>query len=173
MRSVLQAVYGHFGMTLAALGAMHSRSFRRSQQRPLARGPSFVRIRTTVVRVRTIVIGRGREETYLRASGPASGRRIRKPARVIPRSTMTEALQERAALRNSLEEKGRDVESLSEWRPEPESNRRARICSPLRNHSAIGPGVREPCRDRRPPVNPCYVQGLSIDDGWPTAALPV
>ena len=26
------------------------------------------------------------------------------------------------------------------WRPEPESNRRARICSPLRNHSAIGPG---------------------------------
>ena len=25
------------------------------------------------------------------------------------------------------------------WRPEPESNRRARICSPLRNHSAIGP----------------------------------
>ncbi len=27
----------------------------------------------------------------------------------------------------------------SGWRPEPESNRRARICSPLRNHSAIGP----------------------------------
>jgi protein-L-isoaspartate(D-aspartate) O-methyltransferase len=27
------------------------------------------------------------------------------------------------------------------WRPEPESNRRARICSPLRNHSAIGPRV--------------------------------
>ena len=26
-----------------------------------------------------------------------------------------------------------------DWRPEPESNRRARICSPLRNHSAIGP----------------------------------
>ena len=29
------------------------------------------------------------------------------------------------------------------WRPEPESNRRARICSPLRNHSAIGPPARE------------------------------
>ncbi len=28
------------------------------------------------------------------------------------------------------------------WRPEPESNRRARICSPLRNHSAIGPKER-------------------------------
>ncbi len=25
------------------------------------------------------------------------------------------------------------------WRPEPESNRRARICNPLRHHSAIGP----------------------------------
>ena len=25
------------------------------------------------------------------------------------------------------------------WRPEPESNRRIRICSPLRHHSAIGP----------------------------------
>ena len=25
------------------------------------------------------------------------------------------------------------------WRPEPESNRRKRICSPVRNHSAIGP----------------------------------
>ncbi len=33
------------------------------------------------------------------------------------------------------------------WRPEPESNRRARICSPLRNHSAIGPGG-EPRRRR-------------------------
>src|SRR3546814_13634587 len=29
------------------------------------------------------------------------------------------------------------------WRPEPESNRRARICSPLRNHSAIGPPTQE------------------------------
>jgi hypothetical protein len=29
------------------------------------------------------------------------------------------------------------------WRPEPESNRRARICSPLRNHSAIGPPARK------------------------------
>src|SRR3546814_14180190 len=29
------------------------------------------------------------------------------------------------------------------WRPEPESNRRARICSPLRNHSAIGPQTQE------------------------------
>src|SRR5687768_5965280 len=28
---------------------------------------------------------------------------------------------------------------VASWRPEPESNRRARICSPLRNHSAIGP----------------------------------
>ncbi len=25
------------------------------------------------------------------------------------------------------------------WRPEPESNRRTRICNPLHHHSAIGP----------------------------------
>jgi hypothetical protein len=25
------------------------------------------------------------------------------------------------------------------WRPDPESNRGARICNPLRHHSAIGP----------------------------------
>src|SRR6476469_7167704 len=35
-----------------------------------------------------------------------------------------------------------------EWRPRPESNRRARICSPLRHHSATWPigkkGVRRP-----------------------------
>src|SRR4051794_25825011 len=34
---------------------------------------------------------------------------------------------------------GREATILKGWRPEPESNRRARICSPLRNHSAIGP----------------------------------
>jgi hypothetical protein len=31
------------------------------------------------------------------------------------------------------------IVTLKVWRPEPESNRRARICSPLRHHSAIGP----------------------------------
>jgi hypothetical protein len=31
------------------------------------------------------------------------------------------------------------LEADNAWRPEPESNRRARICSPLRHHSAIGP----------------------------------
>ena len=36
------------------------------------------------------------------------------------------------------------------WRPEPESNRRARICSPLRNHSAIGPRVAAFRRGSRP-----------------------
>ena len=30
------------------------------------------------------------------------------------------------------------------WRPEPESNRRARICNPLRHHSAIGPHAKLP-----------------------------
>ena len=45
------------------------------------------------------------------------------------------------------------------WRPEPESNRRARICSPLRNHSAIGPGElrKRPCGElglRVKPMSP-------------------
>ena len=39
--------------------------------------------------------------------------------------------------------------SRRNWRPEPESNRRAGICSPLRNHSAIGPlGVARHWRER-------------------------
>ena len=36
--------------------------------------------------------------------------------------------------------RAKSLNTLGVWRPEPESNRRARICSPLRNHSAIGPG---------------------------------
>src|SRR5437667_4371482 len=45
------------------------------------------------------------------------------------------------------------------WRPEPESNRRARICSPLRNHSAIGPkeGRCTPFRELRARVKPAPV----------------
>src|SRR3546814_3021458 len=35
------------------------------------------------------------------------------------------------------------------WRPEPESNRRIRICSPLRHHSAIGPQAQN-CVERAP-----------------------
>ena len=34
---------------------------------------------------------------------------------------------------------GRNPQVAQKWRPEPESNRRKRICSPVRNHSAIGP----------------------------------
>ena len=37
-----------------------------------------------------------------------------------------------------------DHRQAGNWRPEPESNRRARICSPLRNHSAIGPHAKLP-----------------------------
>src|SRR5690606_1038305 len=36
------------------------------------------------------------------------------------------------------------------WRPEPESNRRIRICSPLRHHSAIGPQALEMRGDSAP-----------------------
>lgn len=31
---------------------------------------------------------------------------------------------------------------MGRWRPEPESNRRTRLCRPLRNHSAIRPNAR-------------------------------
>ena len=35
-----------------------------------------------------------------------------------------------------------EPKSTGIWRPEPESNRRARFCKPLRHHSAIGPRTR-------------------------------
>src|SRR5215216_1602359 len=51
-----------------------------------------------------------------------------------------------------------------EWRPEPESNRRARICSPLRNHSAIGP--------RRSALPDAFADG-QVGTGWREEKLPV
>ena len=36
----------------------------------------------------------------------------------------------------------RQIHVTAEWRPRPESNRGARICSPLRNHSATRPSRR-------------------------------
>ena len=54
-----------------------------------------------------------------------------------------------------------------EWRPEPESNRRARICSPLRNHSAIGPEealLSRECGGGQPRGAVAH----STDDGWRT-----
>ena len=40
------------------------------------------------------------------------------------------------------------IYQTSGWRPGPESNRRTRICSPLRNHSATGPSwIRLPHRN--------------------------
>ena len=46
--------------------------------------------------------------------------------------------------------------SVSEggWRPRPESNRRARICSPLRNHSATWPLDIDPLQRSRPFFRP-------------------
>src|SRR5215213_1101248 len=53
------------------------------------------------------------------------------------------------------------------WRPEPESNRRARICSPLRNHSAIGP----------PPRPAGTALAAAVDSAgvtaWPGLGLPI
>ena len=55
------------------------------------------------------------------------------------------------------------VPGENEWRPEPESNRRARICSPLRNHSAIGP------RSARFPAIGAEVKGDGRSTGDPEA----
>src|SRR5207248_1209960 len=56
------------------------------------------------------------------------------------------------------------------WRPEPESNRRARICSPLRNHSAIGPPERDALwRGHPPPVNPPPPVARAFDE-WRLAS---
>jgi YD repeat-containing protein len=46
---------------------------------------------------------------------------------------------ERRFVREQVEAETCDTLRYYVWRPEPESNRRARICSPLRHHSAIGP----------------------------------
>ena len=55
------------------------------------------------------------------------------------------------------------------WRPEPESNRRARICSPLRNHSAIGPeatpfpGFSKMVKPAEPVARPIHQFALRFD----------
>ena len=60
------------------------------------------------------------------------------------------------------------------WRPGPESNRRARICSPLRHHSAIGPqalemrGVSAPSRFARHWQSDCLaISGARCGVGAP------
>lgn len=68
---------------------------------------------------------------------------------------------------------------MQRWRPEPESNRRARICSPLRNHSAIGPslpGAKPPDGTRALAIrlrlgNPCLAGGLR-QFRWQTGTTP-
>src|SRR5665648_848661 len=44
------------------------------------------------------------------------------------------------------------------WRPRPESNRGARIFSPLRHHSATWPILKPLIRDRPPPLSICVTQ---------------
>ena len=69
---------------------------------------------------------------------------------------------------------GRD-DVQGKWRPEPESNRRARICSPLRNHSAIGPEERDALwRASALAVNPRLpFIGRSMNDGWRGSRVPI
>ena len=51
----------------------------------------------------------------------------------------------RALRRASGDQRGEISRAQSAWRPRPESNRGARICSPLRNHSATRPSAGRRC----------------------------
>ena len=61
---------------------------------------------------------------------------------------------------------GLRVPTTKGWRPEPESNRRARICSPLRHHSAIGPSGQLVLRDA--PLNEQARRRNGIRNTFPT-----
>jgi hypothetical protein len=68
-----------------------------------------------------------------------------------------------------------ETKDVSEgWRPEPESNRRARICSPLRNHSAIGPRENSRlCRDLRLRQAREEPEDRAMNDGWRRSKLQI
>ena len=74
-----------------------------------------------------------------------------RPMRTVDSSTSLERLagalarrvRSRTASVRTRTPSGTKPKYDAKWRPEPESNRRARICSPLRNHSAIGPNGRK------------------------------
>ena len=63
------------------------------------------------------------------------------------------------------------------WRPGPESNRRARICSPLRHHSATGPSGCRRVRRRGRAFDTGATAGpqlriYTIVIAWPTGGSP-
>ena len=89
-----------------------------------------------------------------------------------PRSQVRVAMTNRSgSFRSHFQKALTQIER--KWRPEPESNRRARICSPLRNHSAIGPGEASAFPRASLAVKPRrFALGLSMNGGWPARALP-
>ena len=70
-----------------------------------------------------------------------------------------------------LNEKPRQAVELTGfyWRPRPESNRGARICSPLRHHSATWPISTPLIRDCPPPLSICVTQFRE----WAMLSAPV
>ena len=70
-------------------------------------------------------------------SHPRRGQDISRP--FSPDTPSSIKLTQAKSVPHSAKMRGSRCNLIQKWRPEPESNRRARICSPLRNHSAIGP----------------------------------
>src|SRR3546814_5950849 len=71
------------------------------------------------------------------AGGPSSVPSLYSEEDGADRICLASLAQKMAEISHFLDDCGR-LWKLK-WRPEPESNRRIRICSPLRHHSAIGP----------------------------------
>ena len=59
------------------------------------------------------------------------------------------------------------------WRPRPESNRGARICSPLRHHSATWPISTPLIRDCPPPLSICVDAIQGVGDTISTVMLAI
>ena len=181
----------HGACTIDAVGKQTSEGAGRGLRRP-----SFDRVqnRTTTVRGRTTLLTR--EELAGETAYPKLAAETAAPndagIALRAKSPQTESGLESSGSAPFLRRFSVETQILKcVWRPEPESNRRARICSPLRNHSAIGPGREKPplwraCRSGQVGTGRRLVQGcrmappeppngapLSINGGWRGPQLPI
>ena len=105
-------------------------------------GLETVRFRTAIVRKRTFEAARGgRADVTVRRNFSAETQApIGQTLAVTSESPWKDSVAEWRGSRPLFRRSSVETQGLEcGWRLEPESNRRARICSPLRNHSAIGP----------------------------------
>ena len=145
-----------------------------------------VRGRTMAVHKRTVALrmDRGHSTRFPRTALQRSALRIATPLEFrTPPPRKDCALKSRRSARYSTDILVKTQKLKWEWRPEPESNRRARICSPLRNHSAIGPWngasveARPPLTGGSPHRQGATVRrpgiGLSTNDSWRGGFRPI